>query len=146
MDVLFAGGPRLRGYAVSSYQAKPGDLLRVTLYWQADGPVEQPAASFVHLLGTTFNPRANNPLWGQQEKDAPGGHPLSRWTTGKVYRDSYEFQVDPAAPAGEYSLEIGWFQPETGERLKPALDDPAAAHGLRLSDLDSLLIPGIVVR
>jgi hypothetical protein len=146
VDVPFSEGPRLRGYAVSSYQAKPGDTLRVALYWQADGPVEQPAVSFVHLLGTTFNPRTGNPLWGQQEKDAPAGHPLPSWTPGKIYRDEYEFRVDPGTPAGEYELEIGWFDPETGARLKPALVDTADASGLRVSHLDSLLLPGIVVR
>ena len=146
VDIPFSEALRLRGYTVPSYQAKAGDPLRVTLYWQVDKPVEQPAASFVHLLGTAFNPRTGNPLWGQQEKAAPGSHPLSRWTPGKIYRDSYEFQVDPATPAGEYQLEIGWFEPESGERLKPALESPAAAQGMRLSDLDSLLIPGIIVR
>jgi Alpha-(1->3)-arabinofuranosyltransferase len=146
VDIPFSEGPRLRGYTVPSYQVKAGDKLRVTLYWQIDGPVEQPAASFVHLLGPTFNPRTNNPLWGQQEKEAPGGHTLPRWTPGKVYRDAYEFQVDPATPAGEYSLEIGWFLPESGERLKLAPECPIPARGLRLSDLDSLLIPGIIVR
>jgi hypothetical protein len=146
VDVPFSEGPRLRGYAVSSYQVKAGDLLRVTLYWQVDGPVERPAASFVHLLGRSFNPRTNNPLWGQQEKDAPGGHPLPSWTPGNIYRDQYEFRVDPEAPAGEYELEIGWFEPETGARLKPALVDTAAAPGMRVSHLDSLIVPGITVR
>jgi hypothetical protein len=146
VDVPFSAGPRLRGVTVPDYDVKPGDLLRVTLYWQADDPVERPAASFVHLLGATFNPRTNNPLWGQQEKDAPGGHPLPGWTPGKIYRDEYEFRVDPGTPAGEYELEIGWFDPETGARLKPALVDTAAAPGMRVSHLDSLLVPGITVR
>jgi hypothetical protein len=146
VDIPFSGGPTLRGYAVSSYQAKAGGKLRVTLYWQIDRPVEQPAASFVHLLGTSFNPRTNNPLWGQQEKDAPGSHPLPRWTPGKIYRDDYEFQVDPETPAGEYQLEIGWFDRETGARLKPTFEDFAGSSGLLISHLDSLLIPGIIVR
>jgi hypothetical protein len=146
VDIPFSGGPRLRGYVVSSHDMKAGDVLRVTLYWQVDDPVGRPAASFVHLLGTTFNPRTNNPLWGQQEKDAPGGHPLPSWTPGKIYRDQYEFRVDPETPAGEYDLEIGWFEPETGARLKPALVDTAAAPGMRVSHLDSLIVPGIIVR
>jgi hypothetical protein len=146
VDIPFSEALRLRGYTVPSYQAKAGGEMQVILYWQVDEPVEQQAASFVHLLGTTFNPRTGNPLWGQQEKDAPGGHPLSRWTPGKIYRDNYRFQVDPATPAGEYQLEIGWFEPQSGERLKPVLESPAAARGMRLSHLDSLLIPGIIVQ
>jgi hypothetical protein len=144
--VRFGEHVRLCAVEIGQRSIRAGDPLQVNLYWQVDSPVEQPAASFVHLLGTAFNPRSGNPLWGQQEKDAPGSHSLSRWTPGKVYRDSYEFQVDPAAPAGEYALEIGWFEPESGERLKPTLESPAGAQGMRLSDLDSLLIPGIIVR
>jgi hypothetical protein len=146
VDIPFSEGPRLRGYAVSNYRPKAGDLLGVTLYWQIDRQAERSAASFVHLLGTTFNPRTNNPLWGQQGKEAPGGHPLLSWIPGKIYRDSYEFQVDPATPAGEYQLEIGWFEPESGERLVPTFDHREPAGGMRLSDLDSLLLPGIVVQ
>jgi hypothetical protein len=144
--VRFGDQVRLCAVEVPQRSLRPGAPLRVTLYWQAGGAGAQPGLSFVHLLGTTFNPRTNNPLWGQQEKDAPGSHPLSRWTPGKVYRDDYEFEVDAGAPAGEYQLEIGWFDPETGARWKPAFDDPAAAHGMRVSGLDSLLVPGITVR
>jgi len=145
-DVRFGEQVRLCAIEMGQRGLHAGDPLRITLYWQVDGPVEQPAVSFVHLLGSAFNPRTGNPLWGQQEKDTPGSHPLLRWTPGEIYRDSYEFQVDPSAPAGEYQLEIGWFEPESGERLKPALENPADAHGMRLSDLDSLLIPGIIVQ
>jgi hypothetical protein len=146
VDIPFSEGPRLLGYTVPAYRVKPGDRLRVTLYWQVDNPAEQTTASFVHLLGTAFNPRTNHPLWGQQGKEAPGGHPLSGWTPGKIYRDEYEFQVDPETPAGEYELEIGWVEPETGVRLMPALVDTTAAPGMRVSHLDSLLLPGIVVQ
>jgi hypothetical protein len=144
--VRFGEQVRLCAVELPQRSVRPGDQLRVTLYWQAVGAGAQPALSFVHLLGTTFNPRTNNPLWGQQEKDAPGSHPLSRWTPGKVYRDDYELQVDPEAPAGEYELEIGWFDPATGARWTPAFDDSAGAQGMRISDLDSLLVPGITVR
>jgi hypothetical protein len=145
LEVRFAGGPTLRGATMPSHRVRPGERLRVILYWQADRAAERPAASFVHLLGPSFNPRTGNPLWGQQEKDAPGGHPLLSWTPGKVYRDEYEFQVDPGTPTGEYQLEIGWFDRETGARLQPALVDTAGAPGMSVSHLDSLLLPGIVV-
>jgi hypothetical protein len=144
VDVPFSGGPRLVGYTVPSQQARAGDRLRVTLYWTADDTVEQPASSFVHLLGASFNPRTGNPLWGQQEKDAPGDHPLPGWTPGKIYRDDYEFQIDPGTPPGEYQLEIGWFRPESGERLKP--DSARVGGEIAVSHLDSLLISGIIVR
>ncbi len=144
LDVSFGEEIRLCGLELPTRTYRPGARLRVTLYWQADRVVEQPAVSFVHLLGATFNPRTGNPLWGQQDKQLPGEHPVMRWAPGKIYRDTYDFQIDPGTPPGEYQLEVGWFRPETGQRLAPQGTGPG--DRVLPSNLESLLVPGIVVR
>lgn len=144
LNVSFGGEIRLCGLELTARAYRPGARLRVTLYWQADQAVEQPAVSFVHLLGATFNPRTGNPLWGQQDKELPGEHPVMRWVPGVIYRDTYELPIDPDAPPGEYQLEIGWFRTGTGQRLAPQGVGPG--DPVLLSDLDSLLLPGIVIR
>jgi hypothetical protein len=151
VNVRFDDGIRLCAMSIPRTSVRPGEVFRVTLYWSLDdsGTSEEktpsgPAHSFVHLLGTQHNPDTGNPLWGQQDKELPGYHPVTRWVPGKVYRDSYEFVVDPDAPPGEYRLEIGWVRPTDGMRLKPVIMAPSA--GLTISDLDSLLVPGIRIR
>jgi hypothetical protein len=141
VDVRFDHGVRLCAFELRDRALKPGDTARITLYWQVEGPVQEPADSFVHLWGASFNPKTGNPLWGQQDKQLPGYHPLTRWNPGKIYRDSYEFRVDPDAPPGEYQIEIGWVQPATGQRH--GLELVQSSDELSVSHLDSLLISGI---
>ena len=143
-DVRFGRNVRLCAFDLQDRMLKPGDPLRITLYWQADEAIQEPADSFVHLLGTEFNPKTGNPLWGQQDKQLPGYHPVTQWTPSKIYRDSYEFPTDPDAPPGEYQLEIGWKQLTTGLRLKPELTQPT--DEVSVSHIDSLLISGIELR
>jgi hypothetical protein len=141
VDVRFEHGVRLCAIELRYHVLRPGDAVQITLYWQAERAVEDAADSFVHLWGATFNPKTGNPLWGQQDKPLPGDHPVARWHPGKLYRDGYEFRIDPDAPPGEYQIEIGWVQPATGQRYRPELvrgpDDISVSH------LDSILISGI---
>ncbi len=142
--VRFGSNLRLCAVDLPRQAFRPGETLRVTLYWQAERVESEPTNSFVHLLGEQFNPRTGNPLWGQQDKQQPGTHPVTRWVPGKIYRDSYEFDIDPGTPPGEYQLEIGWVEPSTGQRLEPEMLQQT--EGLSVSHLDSLLISGLVVR
>ncbi len=143
-DVWFGDRLRLCGLALGQTQVRAGDPMSVTLYWQLDQPVTKPANAFVHLLGSTVNPESGNPLWGQQDKDTPGEHALSQWTTGKLFRDEYEFRVPLHTPPGEYQLEIGWRQPSDDERWTPRIVRPL--EPLSVSSVDSLLFSGITVR
>jgi hypothetical protein len=143
-NVRFGEDLRLCAVGLPRRALEAGEALRIDLYWQADQPVPKPAEAFVHLLGTGFNPSTGNPLWGQQDKQQPGYHAVTRWRPGQIYRDSYEFVVAPNAPAGEYQLEIGWVQPASGQRLRPELAGPT--EGLSVSPLDALLISAFTVR
>ncbi|MFN2243843.1 MAG: 6-pyruvoyl-tetrahydropterin synthase-related protein [Anaerolineae bacterium] len=144
VEVRFEHGVRLCAIELQDRVFRPGDAVRITLYWQAERPVTQQADSFVHLWGASVNPKTGNPLWGQQDKQLPGDHPVTKWNPGKIYRDSYEFRIDPDAPPGEYQIEIGWVQPATGQRY--ALELVQAPDELSVSHLDSLLISGIELR
>jgi len=143
-NVLFAEHIHLCGYTLAHTTYHPGDTLQLTLYWQPTAPLQNGPQTFVHLLGTTVNPETGNPLWGQQDKWLPGERLLSQWEPGKLYRDAYEFRIPPLTPPGTYQLEIGWWEPANGTRLKPCLENPTP--NLTLSNLDALLISNITVR
>jgi hypothetical protein len=150
-DVTFADSIRLCAISIPRISIYPREIFQVTIYWSMADPgvgegkaLPGPANSFVHLLGTRQNPDTGNPLWGQQDKELPGYHPVTRWVPGKIYRDSYEFTVDPDAPPGEYRLEIGWVRPADGTRLRPVIAAPS--DNLAVSGLESLLVSGIVIR
>jgi hypothetical protein len=53
--------------------------------------------------------------------------------------DTYVIDIDPRAPAGEYTVDFGWYNSDTGARLS-AVD----SNGARLRD-DIAWLAGIAV-
>jgi len=105
------------GYDLESEGAKPGGVLHLVLYWQAQREMKTSYTVFTHLLDEEGR------IWGQ--KDNPpqeGKYPTTGWVEGEVVRDEYEIPISPDAPLGSYLLEVGMYQAETGARL-PAFDE-----------------------
>jgi hypothetical protein len=91
--------------------------------------VETSYTSFSHLLGP------DGQIWGQHDGLPLGGaRPTTTWLPGEVIVDRYELPLLPAAPAGEYSLVVGFYDLLTMDRL-PLQD----AQGRWMSD-DRVLI------
>lgn len=134
----------LCGYHLPDSTLQAGDTLRVTVYWQTPTTPDTLAASFAHLVGDRFNPRTNNPIWGQQDKQLPGGHLTTTWRPDMLYRDTFAFTIPAHTPPGTYQLEIGWYTRDDGTRLPPTITAPEA--GVSISDWDSLLLAPITIR
>ncbi len=108
---------------------RPGEHLRLDLYWAADGPVMEDYTVFTHLVGSAFNPATGGPVWAQHDQPPMGGLcPTPSWRPGSPIRDEYPLRIAPDAPAGEYLLEVGMYRPDNGERLPVSGDgaDPLA--------------------
>lgn len=146
VDVAFAGGPRLRGYAVPSSTVKPGQDLRVALFWQADEQPAEPLYGFVHLRnsqpGLPVNPRSGSEIWAQQDNFTPGNLSTTDFVPGKLYRDEYRVPVPEDIPPGVYFLEVGWLNPATGEQLEPLPETVAAPLEILWR---SILLPPVTV-
>ena len=113
----------------------PGEPLYLTLYWQATQPVEHRYKVFTHVLGEVFNARNESFIWGQQDNEpASNTRPTSTWRPGEVIVDSYAIALEGQAPEGQYTVEIGLYDPATQLRL-PVLDKQGnvAADHLRLT-------------
>ena len=137
-DVWFGDRVHLCGYTMSHSALYPSGTVRLTLYWQVDQPVAEPAHSFVHLVATRFNPPTGYPVLDQQDKEAPGLHPLTQWLPGRLYEDTYELRVPAGLSPAEYQLEVGWWEPATGQRLTPRIVRPHDT--LAVSRTGSLLV------
>ena len=102
--------------------AQPGQMLRFTLYWACDAPPGQPLSVFVHLVGEERQPLAQG--------DGPplsGDYPTDLWAAGEVIADGRAVPLPADLPPGRYTLLVGLYNLQTGERL-PAFDE----HGARL--------------
>jgi hypothetical protein len=54
---------------------------------------------------------------GRDHPPVEGTYPTSLWIEGEVVVDAYDIPLDADAPAGPYTLEIGLYRFESGERL-----------------------------
>ena len=96
---------RLVGYSLTLRQLAAGDIAPLTLFWQADRAPSRRYKLFVHLLD------AGNQIVGQIDTELPLKQP------GEQAAGNYGVPVHPATPPGEYRVEVGLYDPETGERL-----------------------------
>jgi 4-amino-4-deoxy-L-arabinose transferase-like glycosyltransferase len=115
----------LLGYDVDS-TVRAGEILRLTLYWQCVNQGDQSYTVFVHLLDQ------DSAIRGQLDSVPAGGEaPTTSWVHGEVIADPYEIPLDPEAPPGEYTVEIGMYNATTMDRL-PAYDAQGAIQGDRI--------------
>jgi uncharacterized membrane protein len=115
IDYRLGDAIRLIGYDLPQTQFRAGAPVAITLYWRADRQIEKSYVVFVHILGAQFNPRQNNPLWGQADR-APQP-PTNAWLANQVVADAYRIIIDADAPAGKYNVVVGMYDAATGARL-----------------------------
>ncbi|MCJ7550811.1 MAG: hypothetical protein MUQ30_14150 [Anaerolineae bacterium] len=139
---LSAGSAAEYPFTLLGYEANgefaPGGALDVTLYWEAQGDMGGATEAyfvFVHLLD------AGGQLAAQHDGPPVGGrYPPAAWIPGEPVPDSHTLFLDPALPAGTYTLQVGVYTWPTFERL-PAWD----ASGNRMQD-DVVRLGGVTIR
>lgn len=106
LDVAFADGVRLAGYAV--------DASGVTLFWHPTATPGRVYKVFNHLLDATGTIIA-------QRDAAPADwtRPTTGWLPGEYVIDRHPLPIPPAA----VTLRVGLYDPITGERLAPGYVD-----------------------
>jgi len=112
LEVNLGHQVELLGYDLDTTQLKAGDTLSLTLYWKALSEMETSYTVFIHLLDS------EDKIWGQRDSlPGNGALPTTGWLPGEFIMDEYEIPVQPDAPPGQYVIEIGMYQAETGQRL-----------------------------
>jgi mannosyltransferase len=117
LDLRLGDEIALVGYSLADAQVRAGDVLQLTLFWQALGEIGERYKVFAHVLdGRSF-------IVGQRDAEPGGGaRPTTSWGVGEQMTDNYGVLVLPGTPPGEYQLEIGMYSLETGERLTVSED------------------------
>jgi hypothetical protein len=136
LDVRFADVARLVGYRIEP-EVVVGQSFKVTLYWQAtrEEPVSTNYKVFVHLLDSSGRVIAQH-----DGEPAVGRRSVLTWEKGDEIVDTHEVIWSIAEYVGTGVIEVGLYDPLTGERL-PAY----GPQGDRLSD-DRVLFDEIDVR
>ncbi len=91
----------------------PSGKLEIELLWQALRPFDRDYSIFVHFLD------AQGRKWAQRDQPPLNGEkPTSSWAPGELIADKYTMELSSGLPDGPFSLAIGIYRWDTGERLK----------------------------
>jgi 4-amino-4-deoxy-L-arabinose transferase-like glycosyltransferase len=105
------GGLRLLGYSLDDAPVTPGDMRKLSLFWQA---TDQPASeytAFVQLLDGQGGVAAG---W---EAPPGAGYPTQLWAPGELIRTQASIRVPASLAGGSYDLIGGLFRADDKTRL-----------------------------
>ena len=130
LDAEFDGGARLHGYTADPPVLAPGAVVNMTLFWQ--GSIPFGAKVLVHLRDADNNTIAQADHFIYDNKV-----PSSRWPdvleSETVIRDGAVLRVPPELPRGNYRLLVGFYHPQTFERLG-VLNDQSGESAIILGE------------
>lgn len=92
---------------------RPGEILYLELWWTTDGaPPQQRWTVFAHLLDNSGKVVA-----GDDSEPGDGSYPTTSWHAGEIIITESQLPIPEGIAAGTYSLEIGWYDWQSGRRL-----------------------------
>lgn len=122
MSTVFDRKAQLVGYDIATAQKsvgaetsgplRPGEKLRITLYWKGLGAMKEDYTIFLHLTKPSGEPVAQ-----ADSQPASGAFPTSFWDEGEFIADAHEIAIPTGLPPGDYRLEAGMYRLQSGERL-----------------------------
>ena len=121
LDALFGEAIAL-AHVQAPRSVRPGEPLKLTLYWASQAVVDVDYTVFVHLL------RADGEFVAAFDAKPLGGlYPTSVWEPGELIADARELALD--VPPGDYLLQSGLYELESGARL-PVTGAATAGDGV----------------
>ncbi len=116
-DATFGDELRLLGYTATPSTVRAGEHFRVDLYWKALKPL---TANYQAEVGIAD---ADGWLWSPKHADRPRDYnsfpSMPEWPLDGYVVDSFEVEVLPGAPPGEYDLVVQVFDRQTLAPLLP---------------------------
>jgi len=111
-----------------------GGTIAVTLYWKAERDIDAGYKVFAHLYD------GEGGILAQRDRvPGLGTRPTSTWRTDEVVADRYHIEIPTDAPAGQYQIGVGMYDPQSEQRLRAHASD-----GERLAQ-DSIILGTIEI-
>ena len=101
-DQRWQDGITLSGFSLPHGPYQPGDVVPVTLEWQAQAAPAQRYTLFVHIVGDDGIVR------GQQDRE-PSHAPTDQWQPNQRQIDVYGPALSLETPPGHYRVVLGWY-------------------------------------
>lgn len=112
-DYVLNGQIQLKGYEVNQEPFKPGDSVRLTLFWRCVKSLDRSYSVFTHLVDSQGRLVSQHDGYPQ---DATC--PTARWVPGQWVWDEHELAIPREIPPGTYRLFVGMYDFETGQRME----------------------------
>lgn len=107
---------RLNGYSlapgVAGHGVRPGDVLRVSVYWAANAGLHGSYASFAHVVDEN-----GKMLAGRDEPATGSGKPTTAWPPGHIVTDDLAIPIPKNATPGRYRVVIGMYANNGGSLI-----------------------------
>jgi len=124
---------RLLGYSLGEGPLKPGQVLKLTLFWQTLADVSRDYTVFVQLQDE------KGKLWANRETAPVDGHyPTTGWQADQLVRDPHDIVVPAAVPDGSYHLVVGLYRATDRERLAVLAGPQRGRDNLMLTEVKVL--------
>ncbi len=134
-QATFEGGLEL-GYAPLPMAMFAGDALPLTLEWRVTHTPAPNWVVFVHLVD------AGGQLHSQNDSPPQNGlWPFLAAPQGALLRDERAVLVPAMAPPGEYTLLVGLYDPQSGQRARVIAGEGAGQDHVRLGSIHIELKP-----
>ena len=113
VSARFGPAIALTGYRLDENTFRPEAAMPLVLQWTTDQPPPADYTVFIHLLGPDgqlVSQSDSYPTWLT-------ARPTSRWPLRQPILDSHSLKLPDQLPPGTYSLVMGLYDAQTGERL-----------------------------
>jgi hypothetical protein len=122
---------RLVGYDLNPAFSDSPPRLELALYWTSTGEIPIDYTVFTQVVDQAGQ------VWAQWDNPPQAGRlPTSTWSARDSVVDRYNLQFQQGAPAGDYRLLVGMYEPTTGERLPVTIDgQPQPNHAIELTTI-----------
>ncbi len=128
LHIRLEDGKALLGYDLVE-TARRGEPIRLTLYWRAADDQRRSYTVFTHILDAD-----RKLVGGWDNVPCRGTCPTTTWHPNEVLRDEYTIPTGRDWPSGEYTIEVGIYDPATGERMKVAEPSDQASQSSIMLD------------
>ena len=126
-DYALGESIHLRGYTLLTSKPRGGDILQLTLFWEAGEPVPARYKVFCHLVDASGN------IVSQRDSEPGGGLKLtSDWPLEQLIPDNYGLLIPPDAVPGQYLLRVGMYGLDDGRRLPVSVNGRSAGDSIDL--------------
>jgi len=130
-EINFGGELMLLGYNLRPATVEAGGLFDWTSIGRRRKKLTTEYSAYAHIKD------AQSTLWSPKDGPRPGGYwdypPTTTWPLDEYAQDSYQIQVLPGTPSGEYDLVVGAFSKATLEGLD-VVDERGVAVGTSIEN------------